>query len=308
MILLVSLFYGCGPSAEDVLKKYEPYALLTTESDKLPVSFGIIANAPMINYPLSLISSCQEYVNTLAGRRFVADALNPDVRLPAKVKVMTVADMAAGHTTQSASYGNSLALNSIETPFLLVGFEGIAPAESKEAAIPPAFSSKQTYSGKIPFENSKNVTLKMTLSPDLKQVTELTISGEEIKLTPDYFEKQRKPSDKAFKFLENSGMKTNFAIITVNGYRTVERDEAGRDKIESVELKGGFKTTDTIDIADGKIILDEMPFICNLTVTKACIYGQVKLELNRNGTQSVYVVLKNITTPQNIPEEILKKP
>ncbi len=70
-ILLVSLVYGCGPSAEDVLKKYQPYALLTTESDKLPVSFGIIPNAPMINYPLSLISSCQEYVNTLAGRRFV---------------------------------------------------------------------------------------------------------------------------------------------------------------------------------------------------------------------------------------------
>lgn len=70
-ILLVSLVYGCGPSAEDVLKKYQPYALLTTESDKLPVSFGIIPNAPMINYPLSLISSCQEHVNALAGRRFV---------------------------------------------------------------------------------------------------------------------------------------------------------------------------------------------------------------------------------------------
>ena len=102
-------------------------------------------------------------------------------------------------------------------------------------------------------------------------------------------------------------MQTSFAITTVNGYNTVARDASGYDKIESLEFEGGFETTDSIDIAYGKIILDERPFICDLTVTNACIYGQVKLEMNGCGTQSVYVVLRNATTPQDIPEEILKK-
>lgn len=341
-ILLVSLFYGCGPSAEDVLKKYESYAELTVEGDRLPVSFEIMQDIPpVISYSSPLISGSEEHVNALAGRWFVADAMNPEVRLPVKVKLMTIADMATGNTAQSVSYGYNLALDSIEAPFLLVGFEGIAPTESKEATVPPLFFlvenrkeavsvltpvpraagdlftatytpmffSEQTYSGEVPFENAKNVKLEMTLSPDLKQATKLTISGEKIKLTPAHFDKQRKKSDKEsiFKYSENSAVQTSFAITTVNGYNTVARDASGYDKIESLEFEGGFETTDSIDIAYGKIILDERPFICDLTVTNACIFGQVKFELDMGSTKSVYAVFKNITTPQNIPEEILKK-
>ncbi len=299
MILLVSLFYGCGPSAEDVLKKYESYAELTVEGDKLPVSLEIMEGIPpVITYSAPLINSSQEHVNMLAGRWFVADALNPDVRLPAKVKVLPVVDMAAGNTTQSASYGYNLMLDSIEAPFLLVGFEGIAPAESKEAAIPPLFFlvenrkgepsmltpvpraagdlftatytpmffSEQTYSGEVPFENAKNVTLETTLSRDLKQVLQLKLSAEKLKMNPS------------------------------------ERE------VSSLVFKGGFETKDSIDVIDGKITQTHQPLICDLTVTNACIFGQVKFELDMGRTKSVYVVLKNITTPQNIPEEILKKP
>ncbi len=296
-ILLVSLFNGCGPSAEEVLKKYEPYAQLTMESDKLPVSFEIIAKAPMISYSSPLISGSQEHVNALAGRWFVANALNPEVRLPAKMILMSVTEMTVADTMQSVSYGYNLAIDSIETPFLLVGFEGIAPAESKEAAIPPLFFlvenrkgkpsmltpvpraagdlfttaytpmffSEQTYSGEVPFENAKNVRLEMTLSPDLKQVIHLNLSAERLKMNPS-----------------EKGM-------------------------SNLVFQGGFETKDSIGVIGGKITQTRQPLICDLTVTKACIFGQVKFELDMGSTKSVYAVFKNITTPQNIPEEILKK-
>lgn len=296
-ILLVSLFHGCSPSAEDVLKKYESYVRLTAEGNKPPVSFEIMDGIPLvISYSSTLINSSQEHVSELTGRWFVADALNPEVRLPAKVKVMTIADMSAKNTTQSVSYGHSLALDSIKIPFLLIGFEGIAPTESKEAAIPPLFFlvenkkgavsvltpvpriadnlftatytpmffTEQKYSGEIPFENAKNVTLEMTLSRDLKQVIHLNLSAERLKMNPS---------------------------------------EKG---VSSLVFQGGFETRDSINVIDGKITQGQKPLICDLTVTNACIYGQIKFKMNMGSTKSVYAVLKNTTTPQDIPEGILK--
>lgn len=296
-ILLVSLFYGCGPSAEDVLKKYQPYAELTVEGDKLPVSLEIIAKAPMISYSSPLISGSEEHVNALAGRWFVADALNPEVRLPARMILMSVNKTTVSDTVLSVSYGYNLALDSIETPFLLVGFEGIAPTESNEAAIPPLFFlvenrkeavsvltpvpraagdlftatytpmffSEQTYSGEVPFENAKNVRLELTLSPDLKQVIHLNLSAERLNMNPS---------------------------------------EGG---MSNLVFQGGFETKDPIGVIGGKITQTHQPLICDLTVTNACIFGQVKFELDMGSTKSVYAVFKNITTPQDIPEEILKK-
>lgn len=324
-ILLVSLYYGCGPSAEDVLKKYEPYAELTAEGGKLPVSLEIIAKTPMISYSSSLISGCQEHVNALAGRWFVADALTPGVRLPARMMLMRVNEMTVSDTVQSVSYGYNLALDSIDAPFLLVGFEGIAPTESKEAAIPPLFFlvenrkgetsmltpvpraagdlftatytpmffSEQTYSGEVPFENAKNVRLEMTLSPDLRQVTALKLLADNISLAQKHFDKGRKWTDDRFKYLENTTW-------------TAKLNSSG-DIIFIQLSKGGIEATDTLETAGGKIVLEENPFTCDLTVTNACIYGQVKLELSGCGTQPADAVLRNITTPQDIPEEVLKK-
>ncbi len=174
-------------------------------------------------------------------------------------------------------------------------------AAALAAAETPVFSSEQEYSGEIPFENSKNVTLKMTLSADLKRVTKIAISGKEIELTPAHFDRQRKAPgrESIFKYSERSEMQTNFAITTVNGYNVIATDASGRSKIENLQFKGGIETTEPIDVAGNKIVLDERPFICNLSVTKAEIHGQVKLELNGCGTKSVYAVLKNTTTPQD---------
>lgn len=324
-ILLVSLFYGCGPSAEKVLKRYEPYARLTAEGDKLPVSFEIIAQVPMISYSSSLINSSEGHVSALAGRWFVADALDPDVRLPAKVMLMSVNKVTVNDTVPSLSYGYSLAFDSIDAPFLLVGFEGIAPTESKAAAIPPLFFlvgnkkekislltpvpraagdlftttytpmffSEQEYSGEVPFENSKNVVLKMTLSEDLQQVTALTLLADNISLTKKHFDQGRKWANDRFRYLENTTW-------------TAELNSSG--DITSTQLsKGGIEATDTLKTADGRIVLTENPFTCDLTVTNACIYGHVKLQLSGCGTESVHVVLKNTTTPQDIPEEVLKE-
>jgi hypothetical protein len=49
-----------------------------------------------------------------------------------------------------------------------------------------------------------------------------------------------------------------------------------------------------------------MPVLFDLSITDACIYGTMKVAMRGCGTKQVYVVLRNITTPQEVPESILK--
>jgi hypothetical protein len=181
---------------------------------------------------------------------------------------------------------------------------------------PFEYLSEQEYSGAILFDKSKNVVMDLTLSTDLKQVTTLTLKIGELILLPEFFDAKHQQSKKEsiFRYLKNTNMRSSFKIETIQttggaGINVIARDENGYPILADTQLSGGgFETTTSIDVIDGKITLNDRPFICDLTVTDACIYGTVKIEMNECGTKAVYVVFENITTPQDIPENILKKP
>ncbi|MDR3340667.1 MAG: WG repeat-containing protein [Candidatus Symbiothrix sp.] len=162
----------------------------------------------------------------------------------------------------------------------------------------------QEYVAEVSFEKSKKIVVTIRLSADLKQATELYLSAKELYLTP------KKGNDNGgksiFKFSEKTTTRTNIKIENMNGYNAPATDASGNYIIDNIVFFGGFETSSPIDISDNKISLNDAPFICDLTVIQACIYGNIKIRLQGCETKSVYVVLKNTTTPQEISEEILQ--
>jgi hypothetical protein len=185
-----------------------------------------------------------------------------------------------------------------------------ACSENKSKLTP--FAEPQEYVGNVSFEDSKNVEVRFTLSADVKQIAELKLTAEELFLTPENAgdrqdEKQVEKNGKVtFTFLEETTAESTFAIKKdeATGYNVMANDSLGNPVIGSITLKGGIKSDDTIEVKDGKISLSSAPLLFDLTVTNACIYGKIKFEFQGCGTKHVDAVFKNITTPQEIPEDI----
>jgi len=297
IMLITAVFSGCSPTAKDILKKYDANGDVSSDANKAGISLEVqdlLGAKILINYSSQLLDTNKEIIEKLSERWFVANAENPDVRLPVKFGIMTF-NTIKNNVAQPVTYGQFINMDSIKARFLLIGFEGIGSTESKEAetkplfflvennkskskvltfnprlagklftaGYDPMFFYKQEYSGEIPFEKSKNVSLHFTLSADLKKVTKLGLSAEELHL-----------------------------LTTRQG-------------ISNVKFSGGFNYSDSIDIINNKITLNG-PLFCELTVTNACIYGTIKVEIEGDTTKAVYAVFKNTTTPQEIPENILK--
>ena len=345
LMMIAAVFSGCGPTAEDILKQYDTYGEIKLDENKAGVSIqvGPIGNFT-IKYSSTLLNANAEHIQKLSERWFVADAENPDVKLPINIGIVTEngsstkykTDGSVESATNYVAYGHFIKTDSIQAKFLLIGFEGISSTESKEIETQPLFYlvennkvnskmlnttpkltgqlfsvnyepmffTEQEYSGEIQFEKSKKTTLYLTVSADLKKVTKLTLSTEELYLTPANFSKQNKSSSKqdiVFKYMEKSRVAVSFAIKQTSGYNVPT------DDVSNMQFTGGFETTSPIEVIDGKITLDFRPLICDLTVTNSCIYGTVNVEIEGCGTKSVYAVFKNTTTPQEIPENILKQ-
>lgn len=80
--------------------------------------------------------------------------------------------------------------------------------------------------------------------------------------------------------------------------------------VDNVTLADAGLTDDGVyKIVDGKLAADSF-FIFDLTVIDSCIYGTIGIDYKTdNGlmrADPVYVVIPNITTPKDIPENILK--
>ncbi|MDR2564412.1 MAG: hypothetical protein LBC98_10835 [Prevotellaceae bacterium] len=318
--------YACGPKAEDVLKKYESHGEMETDANKAGISCEVsVMKGFWIKYSSSLLNTDEDLIGKLAQRWFVADAENPAVKLPAKIEVLAY-ELTKNGVAQPTTYGHLINIDSIKAKFLLIGFEGISPIESTEVetqplfflaeknkdknvlltpaprlaselftpAYEPMFFSEQEYAGEILFEGSKNVNLYFTCSADLKQITTLKLSAEKLHLPLKYSNNQDTESDEknTFRYSDNSIVSSS---LNKDGYMT------------NCQVKGGVESVNPIEIKDSKIRMKLIPVICDLTVTNACIYGTLKVGLNGFETKSVYVVFKNITTPQEIPENILNE-
>ncbi|MDR1667763.1 MAG: hypothetical protein LBS03_08770, partial [Bacteroidales bacterium] len=171
----------------------------------------------------------------------------------------------------------------------LLGGELVAPAGDTEGKF-LRFAEPQVYSGTVDFEKSKNVELQLTVTADAAQVTELQLNADELYLSPKNFTKWNKDTPKLeFRTLEQTSILTSY-------------HSAG---LSQVVLKGGVKTATPFATPDAKTVRDDI-VTCDLSITDACIYGTVKVILNGCATKQVYAVLRNTTTPQDVPENILE--
>jgi len=138
VMLFVTFFFGCGPTTEDILKKYDIYGELQIEAGKAHVYLETMGSTMMIRYSMPLLHSNETYIETLSERWFIADAANPSVKLPVKMAVTTI-NSTENDVTQPTIYGHNFTTESMKERFLLIGFEGIHSNESDVAEISPLF-------------------------------------------------------------------------------------------------------------------------------------------------------------------------
>ncbi|MDR1197731.1 MAG: hypothetical protein LBK94_01790 [Prevotellaceae bacterium] len=176
----------------------------------------------------------------------------------------------------------------------------LAACSGKGGKLTP-FAEPQEYAGSVSFENSKNVELRFILSADAKQITEIKLTAGELPLTPENAgdrQDKKQTGDSAeitFVFLENTTAQTSLATKQdeESGYNVMATDSQGNPAVKEIMLKGGFMSDSPVELNGGKLSLDAAPLILDLTVTNERIYGNVKVEFQGCGTQSVYAVFKN---------------
>ncbi|MDR0714838.1 MAG: hypothetical protein LBF89_11370 [Bacteroidales bacterium] len=324
LLLAAAMFSGCGPSDQDILKKYETYSPVEPAANKAGICLELTDSVGKvtfhISYSDSVLRSNEENVNLLSERLFMVNAENPSELLD--VKPVTSKPEEAGN--DSTGYFSTIALTKeTAVKYALVCFKGIDKSEFERVETPPCFfivsldrekphvltgtplsagelvaadypkgefirfNEPQVYSGVIPFENSKNVALKLTLSADATQVTELELTAEELYLYP-----------KNYTVSKNDKTKIEFRYI---GQLFTSLKGSG---IEYEAIKNGRITTATpLETLDDKIVLNDV-ITCELSVMDACIYGTVKVSIDGCATKPIYAVFRNITTPQEVPENI----
>jgi len=133
-----------------------------------------------------------------------------------------------------------------------------------------AQAQAQEYLGTIPFKNSEDVKIHFYVSEDAQKVEKLLFSVKKLYLEP----------------------------------------ESKKSEVESVTIDNASLGNESgYNIVDGKLTADSF-FIFNLTVVDSCIYGTIGIKYDMDkgimAADPVYVVIPNITTPQEIPENILK--
>ena len=149
-ILLAAVLCDCATTAKDIMKKYDAYSVVEQDANKAGVHLEVSEASLMVSYSLPLLNASEEYIKTLAGRWFIANAEKPDVRFPVKTSI-TMEDSVA-------IYGHQFDIDSIKARFLLIGFEGIDSIESEIAKTSPLF---------FLIENNKKERKMLTAEPRL---------------------------------------------------------------------------------------------------------------------------------------------
>jgi len=177
--------------------------------------------------------------------------------------------------------------------------EKSAPAQKRNLT---SFDVPQTYTGTIPFKRSKTVTISLTLSEDTKQVTQIKFSAKSLYLEPKKAGKGN-AGKSIYKYAEGASVQTNLSIAkTPEGYNVMARDKSGNPIVDSLNFTGGILNVKPIDVVNGKISSDS-GLLFDLTVSEACIYGKIKVEIEGGTTSWANVIAKNMTTPQDISTE-----
>ncbi|MDR1115169.1 MAG: hypothetical protein LBL33_03285 [Tannerella sp.] len=302
LLFSTAMFFGCGPNDKSILKKYETHSPVELSANRSGISLevtgdstgGIVLNIPYSHPALNMHRS---NVDLLSGRLYIVNAENTDERLD--VESVTV-ERIGSDSTKSEYLSRMSITKEISVKYALVCFEGIDKGEFAGAETPPCFFIV-SLDGKMP-----HVLTEIPLSAGATIVAEHP-EGKFIRFT----EPQIYSGEIPFKGSKDVGL-----TITVSADATqavswnLHTGESGKlvmypvkagSYITSTSITGSFESVEPVDILDNKIAFSYF----DLTVTDACIYGTVKVEMDDCATERVYAVLSNTTTPQDIPGDIL---
>ena len=144
-LITASAFAACGPTAEEMMKRYETYqsTLSAPEINKAGFSVSAISGGGtiLVNFNNPELNTSEEYLNVMAGRLYVADAEKSDTPLPLRIGSSTqTVTLATGERTVT----NGLSVwfvDEVKAAFVIVGFKGIDKNESAKLRLetPPMF-------------------------------------------------------------------------------------------------------------------------------------------------------------------------
>ncbi|MDR2285902.1 MAG: hypothetical protein LBE04_00265 [Prevotellaceae bacterium] len=346
LLFAAAIFFGCGLSDQSILKKYETHSPVELAANKGGIGLELTTDSTgelRFRVPCShpALNLNRENVDLLSERLFVVNAENPTEQLDA-VSIITTQEDAGKDSTKTGYFSTIVFTEKTPAKYVLVCFKGIDKNEFERAETPPCFfivsldkakphvlteapllagnlvtadstkgkfirfTEPQIYSGIIPFEKSKNVELKFTLSADAAQVTEMNLTTEELYLFPEnYVENNDSKSKLEFNVTKDFSVNSSFALRKINGVNVIAVDANGNYIIDNTIVKGGLEATTPVETLDNKIVLDDV-ITCDLSITDACIYGTVKIAIHSCATKQEYAVFRNITTPQEVPGNILE--
>jgi hypothetical protein len=302
-LIIAAGFYGCGVSDEDILKKYESYAAVDTAANRAGIGLALTADSILrmeVSYADARLHLHKGNVELLSGRLFAVNAENPAERLD----VAAVTEETASDSTVAVTYRTTLSPASVESAvrYALVCFKGISASEFAGAATPPCF-----------FIVSLDKENPHVLTDTPLSAGELFAADYEPGKFIRFIEPQVYSGTIGFAKSKNVTLSitvsadalqaTDFKLTAGELYMMPKNRGSG---MASIQFTGGVENTAPIEIRDGKLSMG-LPLIADLTVTDACIYGTVKVEILDGVTSPVYAVLRNTTTPQEIPQEILKE-
>jgi hypothetical protein len=189
---MIAILTSCGPTAEDIMKKYDAYGEVGVEQNNSGVSIEqqTMTDAS-IKYSLPLLNLSKDYIEKLADRWFVADAENPETILPVKVGLIERSTIIYD-VAQPITYEHSIYLDDVKTRFLLIGFMGIDSCESEIAETQPLFFLAKNKKGTLTILTDIPRLAGELFTADYEQtrfVTYSTLTVQEIKLnTTHWFE------------------------------------------------------------------------------------------------------------------------
>jgi len=143
VIIIATVFSSCGPTAEEIMKRYETYQSTLSDPEVNKAGFSVSAMSGegtiFVNFSNPELNTSEEYLNVMAGRLYVADAEKPNEPLPVKMGSSTqIITQVTGERTVT----NGLSVwfdEKVKVAFLIVGFKGIDKSESKKLNTPPMF-------------------------------------------------------------------------------------------------------------------------------------------------------------------------
>ncbi|GHT10246.1 hypothetical protein FACS189426_10140 [Bacteroidia bacterium] len=304
LLAAMAMFTGCGPSAEDILKKYETHSVLDAAANKAGVSLdsailhdvltvgniSIASDNFVVEYAHPALKEKGENVQLLSNRFVVVRADKPE-----EIVSVNIHDK----ETEKGFVTTLHLPNQADKGFFLICFKGIDKSESATLATPPCFFIVSVKDKKLTVLTQQPLLGDGLFDVDYTKTHINSFTEPQIYSGTINFEKSKDVTVQ-FTLTADGTQVTAYELSAEKLFLTPKKTYMTSVVFNRLRIE----FTKPVEVANGKISLNAFLF-SDLSVTDACIYGTVKFDTEDGNTQPVYAVFKNITTPQEIPTEIL---